>query len=547
MTNINPTKTSAWKELELLAKELHNKHLVDIVSDTQRGHCYEAHLKDFKLNYTRNHIDDRVLHSFEKLFSQTGLYQGIDDQFSGKRINKTENRAVLHTALRRNVQNTFILEGHDIMPDIAGVLERMKKFSNQIIDGQLKGFTGKEFTDIVNIGIGGSDLGPLMAYEALNAYRKRNLKAHFVSNVDGSHLARTLKEINPETTLFIVASKTFTTQETMANAQSARTWFLKSGAKEDDIQSHFAALSTNISAAEEFGIKSSNIFGFWDWVGGRYSVWSSIGLSLCCTLGFDSFEQMLRGAEEMDNHFKEAPFKENIPMLLAAIGIWYNNFLGYSSHAILPYDQNLSRLAAYMQQADMESNGKSIDRNGNKVDYPTGTLIWGEPGTNGQHAFYQLMHQGTPKISADFLAAANSQFPLGSQHELLLANFLAQPQALMNGLTSNQARTNMRAEGKDETNIDTLTPYRTFEGNRPSNVLIYPLLNPNQMGRIIAMYEHKIFVQGWTWNIYSYDQWGVELGKKIATEVLSEMSGNKTENSDPITSRLILDLQKMKK
>ncbi len=542
MYRINPTSTPAWKELESLSNELSNKHLVDIVSTHTRMSNYEASLKDFRLNYMRNHLDDSVLDAFERLFDQTKLAEAIEEQFSGEKINVTEGRAVLHTALRKNTSTPFLLDGENISKQIEGVLSQMEHFSNGIINGDHKGYSGKLFTDIVNIGIGGSDLGPLMVYEALNAYRKRGLKAHFVSNVDGSHLARTLQEINPETTLFIIASKTFTTQETMANAHSARKWFLDSGAKIEDVELHFAALSTNIPAAEDFGIHASKIFGFWDWVGGRYSVWSAIGLSLCCTLGYETFEKMLRGAEEMDHHFKETPFRENIPMVLAAIGIWYTNFMNYSSHAILPYDQNLSRLAAYLQQADMESNGKSVDRNGQKVDYSTGTIIWGEPGTNGQHAFYQLMHQGTPKITADFLASADTHYPLANQHELLLANFLAQPQALMHGLNAEQVRLNMSREGKTAEKIDQLTPFRTFDGNRPSNILIYKLLDPHQLGRIIAMYEHKIFVQGWVWNIYSYDQWGVELGKKIANQVLDEMNNGPTPESDPITSKLIQDL-----
>jgi glucose-6-phosphate isomerase len=546
MHRINPTSTPAWKELESLSNELSNKHLVDIVSTHTRKFKYEANLKDFRLNYMRNHLDDRVLDAFERLFDQTKLAEAIEDQFNGKKINETEGRAVLHTALRKNTNTPFILDGENISKQIEGVLSQMEHFSNGVIKGDLKGYSGKLFTDIVNIGIGGSDLGPLMVYEALNAYRKRGLKAHFVSNVDGSHLARTLQEINPETTLFIVASKTFTTQETMANAHSAREWFLSNGGALKDIELHFAALSTNIPAAEDFGIHSSKIFGFWDWVGGRYSVWSAIGLSLCCTLGYETFEKMLRGAEEMDEHFRHSTLRENIPMLLAAIGIWYTNFMKYTSHAILPYDQNLSRLAAYLQQADMESNGKSVDRNGEKVNYETGTILWGEPGTNGQHAFYQLMHQGTPKITSDFLASANTHYPLGNQHELLLANFLAQPQALMHGLSKEQVQLNMAKEGKDQNRIKQLTPYRTFEGNRPSNILIYSLLDPIQVGRIIAMYEHKIFVQGCVWNIYSYDQWGVELGKKIATQVLDEMVSGGTPNSDPITTRLIQNLQALR-
>jgi glucose-6-phosphate isomerase len=442
--------------------------------------------------------------------------------FKGDKINVTENRPVLHVALRNRSNEPVYVDGRDVMPDVNRVLQQMKTFSEAIISGQWKGYTGREITDVVNIGIGGSDLGPVMVTEALKAYKTR-LNLHFVSNVDGTHIAETLKKVDPETTLFLIASKTFATQETMANAHSARNWFLQSGAKEQDVAKHFAALSTNTKGVEQFGIDTKNMFEFWDWVGGRYSLWSAIGLSIALGIGFENFEQLLSGAHAMDQHFRTTEFEQNIPVILALIGIWYNNFFEAESEAILPYDQYMHRFAAYFQQGDMESNGKSVDRNGRAVDYQTGPIIWGEPGTNGQHAFYQLIHQGTKLIPCDFIAPAQSLNPIGKHHTLLLSNFFAQTEALMNGKSYEEAAAELKAAGKSEAEVEKLAPFKVFEGNRPTNSILVKKVTPHTLGALIAMYEHKIFVQGIIWNIYSFDQWGVELGKQLAGKILPEL------------------------
>jgi glucose-6-phosphate isomerase len=523
MKVVDPTQGKAWKNLESLAQQVAPKiELSAFRDDAKRARSYQKTSKDLLFNYARNLVDDRILDALLELAEESSLHSGIEALFNGEKINGTENRAVLHTALRRSDRSGVRVDSVDVLPEVHEVLDRMKAFSTALLDGSHTGFSGKPITDVVNIGIGGSDLGPLMAYEALKEFGPGRIKAHYVSNVDGIHLHRCLAELDPETTLFIVASKTFTTQETMSNAGAAREWFLQA-AEASAVQHHFVAISTNLEAVAEFGISEELTFGFWNWVGGRYSMWSAIGLSLCCSLGYDVFEQMLRGAEHTDEHFRSSEPSENIPVLMALIGIWYNNFLGWSSHAILPYDQRLHRFPAYLQQADMESNGKYVDRTGKKIGHQSGPIIWGEPGTNGQHAFYQLLHQGTKNISCDFIAGARSRHPYDEQQEILLANFFAQPQALMNGLDEKEVRSNMEREGIETDITEQLLPHRIFEGNRPSNIFFYKELTPFVLGQLVALYEHKIFCQGWIWNIFSFDQWGVELGKKVAKGILSEM------------------------
>ncbi|MTI30506.1 glucose-6-phosphate isomerase, partial [Xanthovirga aplysinae] len=467
---------------------------------------------------------------------------------NGEKINETENRAVLHTALRNRSDLPVNLDGKDIMPEVDDVLDQMRDFSGRIISGQWKGYTGKAITDIVNIGIGGSDLGPLMVTEALKPYKVPHIKSHFVSNVDGTHISEVLKEVDAETTLFIIASKTFTTQETMTNAHTARDWFLSFAQNEDLVKSHFVAVSTNATKVAEFGIDPLNMFRFWDWVGGRYSLWSAIGLSIACSLGFNNFEKLLEGAYSMDQHFKNAEYSKNIPVTLAMIGIWYNNFFDAQSEAILPYDQYMHRFAAYFQQGNMESNGKSIDRGGKKLNYQTGPIIWGEPGTNGQHAFYQLIHQGTKMIPCDFLAPAISHNPVGDHHAKLLANFFAQTEALMQGKTEKKVVRELKETGKTEEEIEQLKSFKVFEGNRPTNSILFKMLTPHTLGSLIAMYEHKIFVQGVIWNIFSFDQWGVELGKQLANRILPELeTEDEISSHDVSTNGLINAYKKMRK
>lgn len=521
--HIEPSKTASWKELANIASSYQDFDLKSFANDKGRAAQYQLDLGDLRFNYARNLIDDKVLSLLFGLAKECRLQQGIEAMFSGQRINETEGRAVLHTALRSSAANGPVVDGVEVMQEIKEVLGKMESFSNALIQGKHKGYSGKSIRDVVNIGIGGSDLGPAMAYEALKEFGPGQIKAHYVSNVDGIHLHRCLQEVEPETTLFIVASKSFTTQETMANAHAARNWFLENGGSPDDIAKHFVALSTNLEAVKAFGIDENNAFGFWNWVGGRYSMWSAIGLSLCCSLGFDIFRQLLAGAEEVDLHFRNAPLEENIPVIMALLGIWYNNFLDMPAAAVLPYDQRLARFPAYLQQADMESNGKRTDKNGHPLPYHSGPIIWGEPGTNGQHAFYQLLHQGTRIIPCDFIAGAVSKHPLDEQQALLLANFLAQPQALMNGYSSEEVRQKMKNEGLDSGLIEKLLPHRLFPGNRPSNILFYQQLDPFTLGKLTALYEHKIFTQGWIWNINSFDQWGVELGKTIAKGVEHDM------------------------
>lgn len=547
LSKINPTQTQAWNLLEEHYNQIKNKHLRDwFKEDSNRFDKYSIQFNDILFDYSKNRIDDKTLELLLQLAEETNLKDAIEKQFSGDKINGTENRAVLHTALRNRKNTPVLVDGKDVMPEINQVLSQMESFSEAVISGQWKGFTGKEITDVVNIGIGGSDLGPLMVVEALKHYKTR-LSMHFVSNVDGTHIAETLKNLNPETTLFIVASKTFTTQETMTNAHTAREWFLKSAKNESEVAKHFVALSTNEKAVTGFGIDKENMFEFWDWVGGRYSLWSAIGLSICLAVGFDNFVQLLEGANESDLHFRNAEFNQNIPVILALLGIWYNNFFNAETVALLPYEQYLHRFSAYFQQGDMESNGKYVDRDGKKVNYQTGPVIWGEPGTNGQHAFYQLIHQGTKLIPCDFLAGAQTLNKVSDQHEKLLSNFFAQTEALAFGKTEEQVVEELKQQGKSEQEINFLKPYKVFEGNRPTNSFLYKVLTPKLLGELIALYEQKIFVQGVIWNIFSFDQWGVELGKQLANNVLPELlTDEKISSHDSSTNGLINAYKKMR-
>jgi glucose-6-phosphate isomerase len=541
LKNINPTQTAAWKKLEKHFETAKDFQLTELfASDKDRFTKFSKKFDDLLIDYSKNLITEETLDLLLNLANETELKSSIDSFFKGEKINRTEDRAVLHTALRNSSDRKIMVDGMDVMPEVKAVLEKMKIFSNEIISGNWKGYTGKPITDIVNIGIGGSDLGPLMVTEALKPYKKKHINAHFVSNVDGSHIAETLKGLNPETTLFLVASKTFTTQETMTNAFSARDWFLKSAKNQDHVAKHFAALSTNKEAVEAFGIDTNNMFEFWNWVGGRYSLWSAIGLSIACTIGFENFEKLLLGAHKMDEHFRTTPFEKNLPVILALIGLWYNNFYGAETEAILPYDQYLHRFAAYFQQGNMESNGKYVDRGGKKVNYQTGPIIWGEPGTNGQHAFYQLIHQGTKMIPCDFMAPAVSHNPISDHHTKLLANFFAQTEALMKGKNKDEVLAELKAAGKSEAEINFLLPFKIFEGNRPTNSILFKQLTPETLGSLIAMYEHKIFVQGVIWNIFSFDQWGVELGKQLANQILPELAdNNQVKTHDSSTNGLI--------
>lgn len=525
----NFTSTNAFKELSSHFELIKNEQLHELFKDPERFENFSITFGDILLDYSKNRINKRTHGLLINLAEECGLAEAIEAMFMGEKINETEERAVLHTALRNPSESGFILDGKDILADIHRILGKMERFSDQVISGSWKGYSGKSIAHIVNIGIGGSDLGPVMVSEALKAY-SNHIKLHFVSNVDGSHIVETLKELDPETTLFMIASKTFTTQETMANAFSARDWFLKSGAAEKDVAKHFVAISTNEQGVSKFGIDTDNMFEFWDWVGGRYSLWSAIGLSISCGIGFTNFKALLAGAHEADEHFRNTDFNKNIPVTLALLGIWYTNFFGAESQAILPYDQYMHRFAAYFQQGDMESNGKSTDRNGKAVDYQTGPVIWGEPGTNGQHAFYQLIHQGTKLIPCDFIAPAQSHNPIGNHHQLLLSNFLAQTEALMNGKSRDEVEAELKAAGKSTSQIETLAPFKVFEGNRPTNSILIKKITPYTLGSLIAIYEHKIFTQGIIWNIFSFDQWGVELGKQLAGRILPEL-----EDEQPVS------------
>ncbi len=545
--NHNPTTTASWQKLELQFLTMQATHLRELFDDDpERFSKMHARFDDILVDYSKNLIVEETLKDLIGLANEVELKDAIVAMFKGMKINQTENRSVLHIALRNRSNTPIVIDGEDVMPLVNGVLEHMRQFSTILLDGTWKGYTGRPITDIVNIGIGGSDLGPYMVTEALRPYWQ-NIHPHFVSNVDGTHITETLKALNPETTLFIIASKTFTTQETMTNAETARNWLLEKSGGKADVAKHFVAVSTNQSEVTRFGIAPENMFVFWDWVGGRYSLWSSIGLSVACTIGFDNFEKLLDGANAMDNHFKDEPFDKNIPVVLALLGIWYNNFFGAASEAILPYDQYLHRFAAYFQQGNMESNGKSTDRNGQPVTYQTGPIIWGEPGTNGQHAFYQLIHQGTKIIPCDFIAPAISQNPMSDHHDKLLSNFFAQTEALMRGKTTEEVQDELKTAGMDKEAIAFHTPFRVFEGNRPTNSILFKQLTPRTLGSLIAMYEHKIFAQGVIWNIFSFDQWGVELGKVLAKKILPELSSaNEITTHDSSTNGLINYFKRLK-
>ncbi|WP_017257090.1 glucose-6-phosphate isomerase [Pedobacter arcticus] len=542
LSKINFTQTQAYEYLSNHLVDMADTHMKDLFAkDPERFKKFSLQFNDIFVDYSKNRIDDKTIALLLQLAKECDLENAINAMFNGEAINETEDRAVLHTALRNRSNTPVLVDGKDIMTDVNEVLAKMKKFSEAIISGAWKGYTGKTITDVVNIGIGGSDLGPVMVTEALKAY-KNHLNLHFVSNVDGTHIAETLKKVDPETTLFLIASKTFTTQETMTNGHSARDWFLESGASEADVAKHFAALSTNADGVGKFGIDTKNMFGFWDWVGGRYSLWSAIGMPIALSIGFDKFEELLTGAHEMDNHFRETPFEQNIPVILALLGVWYNNFFEAETQAILPYDQYMHRFAAYFQQGDMESNGKHVDRAGNEVNYQTGPVIWGEPGTNGQHAFYQLIHQGTKLIPCDFIAPAQSHNPLGEHHNMLLSNFFAQTEALMNGKTEEEVIAELK--GKSQEEIDTIAPFKVFEGNRPTNSILVKKITPKVLGSLIVMYEHKIFVQGVIWNIFSFDQWGVELGKQLAGKILPELKDDASISSHDSSTNGLINLYK---
>ncbi|EJC1039521.1 glucose-6-phosphate isomerase [Escherichia coli] len=541
MKNINPTQTATWQALQKHFDEMKDVTIADLFAkDGDRFSKFSATFGDQMLvDYSKNRITEETLAKLQDLAKECDLAGAIKSMFSGEKINRTENRAVLHVALRNRSNTPILVDGKDVMPEVNAVLEKMKTFSEAIISGEWKGYTGKAITDVVNIGIGGSDLGPYMVTEALRPY-KNHLNMHFVSNVDGTHIAEVLKKVNPETTLFLVASKTFTTQETMTNAHSARDWFLKAAGDEKHVAKHFAALSTNAKAVGEFGIDTANMFEFWDWVGGRYSLWSAIGLSIVLSIGFDNFVELLSGAHAMDKHFSTTPAEKNLPVLLALIGIWYNNFFGAETEAILPYDQYMHRFAAYFQQGNMESNGKYVDRNGNVVDYQTGPIIWGEPGTNGQHAFYQLIHQGTKMVPCDFIAPAITHNPLSDHHQKLLSNFFAQTEALAFGKSREVVEQEYRDQGKDPATLDYVVPFKVFEGNRPTNSILLREITPFSLGALIALYEHKIFTQGVILNIFTFDQWGVELGKQLANRILPELKDDKEISShDSSTNGLI--------
>ena len=531
----------AWQALGKHQQAIKDQHLRDMFQqDPERFSNFSTEACGLLLDYSKNRITQETLSALFQLARDRNLESAIAQMFNGNKINTTEQRAVLHTALRNRSNKPILVDGKDVMPGINAVLEQMRNFTTAVRSGQWKGYTGKTITDVVNIGIGGSDLGPKMVTEALRPYHTGDINFQFVSNIDGTDISETLKQINAETTLFIIASKTFTTQETLTNAFTARDWFLSSGAKQGDIAKHFVALSTNASAVEEFGIDTSNMFEFWDWVGGRYSLWSAIGLPIALAIGMDNFEELLGGAHAMDQHFQATPFESNLPVILGMLGIWYNNFFDADTHAILPYDQYLQFLPSYLQQADMESNGKSVTKDGKRIEYSTGPVIWGQPGTNGQHAFYQLIHQGTKLIPADFIATVETQNKTDKHHDILLANFFAQTEALAMGKTEQQVTDEFIASGMPEDRQSALLPHKIFEGNRPTNSIVTQKLTPATLGALIALYEHKIFVQGVIWNVNSFDQWGVELGKQLATKILSELPGDSMVTShDSSTNGLI--------
>jgi glucose-6-phosphate isomerase len=538
LQNINPTKTSAWEKLNQHYAQMKNISIKEMFADDiTRAEKFNIQWEDFLLDYSKNSINQDTFNLLQDLAKEVHLKEAIDAYFGGDNINQTENRAVLHTALRSPKNTSIKVEGKNIIPEIFEVKDKMKKFCNEVISGQRKGFTGKAFTDVVNIGIGGSDLGPAMVVEGLQFY-KNHLNIHFVSNVDGDHVNEIIKKINPETTLFVIASKTFTTQETLTNAETIRAWFLKT-AKKEDVAKHFVAVSTNIQNVTEFGINPDNIFPMWDWVGGRFSLWSAVGLSISLAVGFDNFDEVLNGAHAMDNHFKNETFDKNIPVVLALLSIWYNNFFGAESEALIPYTQYLQKLAPYLQQGIMESNGKSIGRDGKPVNYQTGTIIWGEPGTNSQHAFFQLIHQGTKLIPTDFIGFVEPLYGNQDHHDKLMSNFFAQTEALLNGKTAAQVNAEFVKQNITGDKADFLLPFKVFTGNKPTNTLLIQKLTPKSLGSLVALYEHKIFVQGVIWNIFSYDQWGVELGKQLANSILEEIHSGVIKKHDSSTEFLL--------
>lgn len=545
LQNTNPTTTASWQKLQQhydAMKSIHMKSL--FAADSNRAQKFHLQWNDFLVDYSKNIITEETMQLLLELANETHLKDAIAKYFSGDAINETEKRAVLHTALRSPETANVLVDGKNVMPEIYAVKNKIKAFTAQVINGEQKGFTGKPFTDVVNIGIGGSDLGPAMVVEALQFY-KNHLNVHFVSNVDGDHVNEIIKRLNPETTLFVVASKTFTTQETLSNAETIRSWFLKS-AKQQDVAKHFVAVSTNIEKVTAFGIDPENIFPMWDWVGGRFSLWSAVGLSIALAVGFENFDALLKGANEMDEHFKSAEFDQNIPVLLALLSIWYNNFFGAESEALIPYTQYLQKLAPYLQQGIMESNGKSVGRDGNPVNYQTGTIIWGEPGTNSQHAFFQLIHQGTKLIPTDFIGFVKPLYGDFDHHDKLMSNFFAQTEALLNGKSENQVLSEFTKQNFSTGEAEFLLPFKVFAGNKPTNTLLIRKLTPTTLGSLIALYEHKIFVQGVIWNIFSYDQWGVELGKQLASSILNEISTNEVKTHDSSTSFLLSHFLKNK-
>lgn len=538
LPSINPSGTQAWQKLRDHFSEMQYAEMKEMFAqDENRAQKFHIQWEQFLVDYSKNRINQKTIDLLLELANEVGLKEAIEAQFSGENINQTENRAVLHTALRAKETDVVLVEGKNVIPTIFEVKNKIKAFSNEVISGRKKGFTGKTFTDVVNIGIGGSDLGPAMVVEALQFY-KNHLNVHFVSNVDGDHVQEILKKLNSETTLFVVASKTFTTQETLSNAETIREWFLQS-ATQEDVSKHFVAVSTNIKKVTDFGIAEENIFPMWDWVGGRFSLWSAVGLTISLAVGFDNFDQLLSGANKIDKHFKDESFDKNIPVILALLTIWYNNFFGAESEALIPYTQYLQKLAPYLQQGIMESNGKSVGRDGFPVNYQTGTIIWGEPGTNSQHAFFQLIHQGTKLIPTDFIGFKKSLYGDKEHHDKLMSNFFAQTEALLNGKTEEQVSEEFKKAGISDEQAATLLPFKVFQGNKPTTTFLIDSLTPETLGALIAMYEHKIFVQGVIWNIFSYDQWGVELGKQLATSILEEINNKLINNHDSSTEFLL--------
>lgn len=538
LQNINPTETNAWQKLRVHFSEMELQSIQELfTNDNQRAEKFKIEWNDFYVDFSKNNWTKETINLLIELANEVGLPDAISKYFSGEKINETEDRAVLHTALRANENDTVLFEGKNVIPEIFATKNKIKNFTNSIVSETAKGYTGKPFTDVVNIGIGGSDLGPAMIVEALQFY-KNQLTTHFISNVDGDHVQEILKKINPETTLFVIVSKTFTTQETLTNSETVKKWFLQS-ATEKDIAKHFVAVSTNLQNVINFGIAPENIFPMWDWVGGRFSLWSAVGLTISLAVGYENFNKLLQGANKMDVHFKETPFDKNIPVILALLSIWHNNFFGAETEALIPYTQYLQKLAPYLQQGIMESNGKSIGRNGFPVNYQTGTIVWGEPGTNSQHAFFQLIHQGTKLIPTDFIGFIQPLYGEKDPHNKLMSNFFAQTEALLMGKTKEQVIAEFSAQGKTEAEVSQLIPFKVFEGNKPTNTLLIDKLTPESLGALVAMYEHKIFVQGIIWNIYSYDQWGVELGKQLANSILSEIESKDVKNHDSSTSQLI--------